>query len=350
MFCNKCGSELNDNDEYCSKCGTKVNKDKKTITIKLNQFIIGIVLVVLIVAGMGFLIINKSKREDINNSSIGNNIEEIDYSIETSEVLLDRIKKEYPDISGYIFSDDDNCWLLTENGRKIYFSDEESFEKALKEFNELLNEDKVYAGIGMVLAPYEDKNRIGIYGVFQDCPAQKAGIVPGDLIISIDDIEYFANEYEKASKALKGEIGTSVNIKIMRNNDIYEFNIKREQIDLSKYDLTPPNSDSLAEDGTEEETTTTQQNSNNSTSSNSNNNNTKKEKYYIHTAISGCVITSSDSKTGAITYKEKCEKCGTVSSKEHSTYLTMGTMKTYFNCYKCNSTQKLEIETTSERK
>ena len=59
MFCNNCGNELSENDKYCNKCGTKVNKDRKTITIKLNQLIVGIILVILIITGIVIFFLNK---------------------------------------------------------------------------------------------------------------------------------------------------------------------------------------------------------------------------------------------------------------------------------------------------
>jgi len=57
------------------------------------------------------------------------------------EWFLGKIKKEYPDISEYVFSDDDNYWLLHENGKKIYFYDIESFARALQEFKTLSGEN-----------------------------------------------------------------------------------------------------------------------------------------------------------------------------------------------------------------
>ena len=37
MFCGKCGTKINDGDEYCTKCGTKVNKHNKEHSLEVNN-------------------------------------------------------------------------------------------------------------------------------------------------------------------------------------------------------------------------------------------------------------------------------------------------------------------------
>ena len=73
---------------------------------------------------------------------------------------------------------------------------------------------------------------------------------------------------------------------------------------------------------------------------------TEKQKKYTHVALQGCVITESNSKTGSVTYKKKCEVCGTVQPGTTSTYLTFGTMNSSFMCSKCKNNQKIQIEAT----
>jgi len=53
-------------------------------------------------------------------------------------------------------------------------------------------------------------------------PAFKAGINPGDRIINIDDSPVTGDKanYETIVKKLKGPKGTTVNIELMRDNNI----------------------------------------------------------------------------------------------------------------------------------
>lgn len=85
-----------------------------------------------------------------------------------------------------------------------------------------------------------------------------------------------------------------------------------------------------------------------STGYSTNNNQTKEKKWkYTHIALQGCVITESNSETGAVSYKKKCETCGTVQPGGTSTYLKGGIMNSAFYCSKCKKTQSIKIETTS---
>ena len=69
---------------------------------------------------------------------------------------------------------------------------------------------------------------------------------------------------------------------------------------------------------------------------------------YTHAALEGAVIISSDTSTGAVKYKDKCEKCGNVSSSTHNTYIKGTTLNSSFYCSKCKSSQKVRIQSTMD--
>ncbi len=69
---------------------------------------------------------------------------------------------------------------------------------------------------------------------------------------------------------------------------------------------------------------------------------------YTHAALEGAVIVKSDSKTGEVNYKKKCEKCGKVDSSTIITYVKSGTMNSSFYCSDCKSTQKVRIHCESD--
>ena len=64
---------------------------------------------------------------------------------------------------------------------------------------------------------------------------------------------------------------------------------------------------------------------------------------YTHSALEGAVIIKSDTSTGAVKYKKKCEKCGKVDSTTVSTYINSGTMNSSFYCSNCKSVQNVRI-------
>lgn len=90
-----------------------------------------------------------------------------------------------------------------------------------------------YVGIGVYTTSDTEKNAIVVLRTIGDSPASKAGLLTGDIIIKVDDVEYSGDQLSEAVKKMKGEAGTNVKITVLRNNQEIEFNITRENIKIS---------------------------------------------------------------------------------------------------------------------
>ncbi len=100
----------------------------------------------------------------------------------------------------------------------------------IKEFNTQLN--GIYAGIGMVLGLDKETNLIKGIRVFTDSPAEKAGLLPGDIIIEIDGKSAEGMDTETVAANVKGLEGSKVNLVIFRDNEYLDFEITREVIQV----------------------------------------------------------------------------------------------------------------------
>ncbi len=89
-----------------------------------------------------------------------------------------------------------------------------------------------YGGLGASVKDF-DKN-IVITDVYEHFPAQKAGLVPGDIIIAIDGKNVVGKTTEQISELLKGQSGTAISIRIRKplNGKIEEKKLVREQIKI----------------------------------------------------------------------------------------------------------------------
>lgn len=87
-----------------------------------------------------------------------------------------------------------------------------------------------FVGIGIYMVKNTTKDRIEVLSPIEDSPAQKAGILPKDLIKSVDGVEYTASDLETISTKIKGEPGTKVKLEIIRGEQILEFELTREKI------------------------------------------------------------------------------------------------------------------------
>ena len=99
-----------------------------------------------------------------------------------------------------------------------------------------------YVGIGIYMIENPEYNLIQVLSPIPESPAAEAGILPGDLIKSIDGVDYTADSMTVAANKIKGTEGTKVKLVIIRENQEMEFELTRRTV------LTNPISEELLED------------------------------------------------------------------------------------------------------
>lgn len=94
-----------------------------------------------------------------------------------------------------------------------------------------------YVGIGIYMTADKEKDKekdkVKVLSAIKNSPAEKAGIEPGDLIVSVDGKTYNASEMSAMTKNIKGEEGTEVTLTILRGTETKEFKITREKIKVN---------------------------------------------------------------------------------------------------------------------
>lgn len=108
------------------------------------------------------------------------------------------------------------------------------------EYTEYLTEEEVtsimedvngaYVGVGIYITQNVESNEILVIGVIEDSPANKAGILVGDVVKKVDDTEYTGEQLTQASNKMKGVEGTKVKVTVKRNDKEIDFDITREKI------------------------------------------------------------------------------------------------------------------------
>lgn len=150
-----------------------------------------------------------------------------DYKLESKMANLKRIIDNY--YLGEVNDED-----LTEGALKGYMEGlgDEYSQYFTKEELEEYKADTIgnFVGIGIYMVKNEEKNAIMVLSPMEESPAAKAGIEPGDLITKIDGKTYTIDQMDEASKDIKGEPGTKVNLEINRNGEVKNFEIERSNI------------------------------------------------------------------------------------------------------------------------
>ncbi|MDR0420798.1 MAG: S41 family peptidase [Prevotellaceae bacterium] len=90
-----------------------------------------------------------------------------------------------------------------------------------------------YSGIGAIVSA--KNSYIQIAETYKDFPADKAGLVAGDLILSIDNVSLQGKTTTEASNLLKGKQGTSLNVQVVKikTSDTVNLKLTRDKIHIS---------------------------------------------------------------------------------------------------------------------
>lgn len=165
--------------------------------------------------GDNFLVVEKST----NNSKVVRELEKIMSVIDKSflgEINEDDLVEET--LKGYV------------NGLGDKYTEYIS-KKDMEDYtNEIMGN---YVGVGIYMIVNEEKNLIQVLSPIRESPAEKAGILPGDLITKVDGVEFTGDQMTAASNKIKGEAGTKVKIEIEREDNKLEFELTRAEIHMN---------------------------------------------------------------------------------------------------------------------
>jgi carboxyl-terminal processing protease len=90
-----------------------------------------------------------------------------------------------------------------------------------------------YSGIGAIIGV--KNNYVQVIETYKDFPADNAGLVSGDLILSINNISLHGKSTSEASSLLKGEKGTTVDLQVvkLKTSDTVNIKVTREKVHIS---------------------------------------------------------------------------------------------------------------------
>jgi carboxyl-terminal processing protease len=105
-----------------------------------------------------------------------------------------------------------------------------------KAFMDSINQD--YAGIGIMAVADEKRKGIVIQKVFSGTPAEKSGLLVGDLIVQVDDHKGDPGNLLNLNTYIRGKEGTSVTLHIVRDDKPLVVKPVREVIRLPLVEST----------------------------------------------------------------------------------------------------------------
>lgn len=207
----------------------------KIMNIKISKEVI-IVFVLCLGFGAGFFInqkLNEKLYTDLYSQDTINfsMLAEVWRKINENFVFEDKINTEamvYGAVKGFVSALGDPY---------TSFFDPEEAEEFQKDL------EGTFEGIGIQIAKKEGK--VKIVAPIKNTPAERAGILAGDVIEKINEEDVSNIELDMIVKKIRGEKGTTVTLNIKRDNEDKVFKIKRDTIRVPNCELEFIN----AEDG-----------------------------------------------------------------------------------------------------
>lgn len=101
----------------------------------------------------------------------------------------------------------------------------------MKEYTEQIMGN--YVGIGIYMIANTENNTIQVLLPIKESPAEKAGLLPGDTILSVNGVQYTGEQVTAAANNIKGEEGTKVTLEILRDKEKLTIEITRQKVNTN---------------------------------------------------------------------------------------------------------------------
>ena len=82
-----------------------------------------------------------------------------------------------------------------------------------------------YVGIGVEVLVDQDTRAVTIANIFRDSPASQAGLLPGDKIVGVGDVDVLGRSIEEVISLIRGPSGVPVDLTILRPYENQRFDV-----------------------------------------------------------------------------------------------------------------------------
>ncbi len=148
-----------------------------------------------------------------------------------------KIKELLGQIDLYYYKDTDKADLTDGLYKGLFegLGDSYSVYYTKEEYESMMaSTSGTYFGIGAVLSQDVKTMQVSILHVYENTPAEKAGLKDGDVIVKVEDINAAEMELSELVTHIRGDKGTTVHMQIAREGeaDYLELDIERDKVEV----------------------------------------------------------------------------------------------------------------------
>ncbi len=92
-------------------------------------------------------------------------------------------------------------------------------------------------GIGVTITELEESGQVEVVNVMPGTPAEAAGLREGDIFIEVDGEDVTQLSYLELVTRVRGPAGSTVHLKMQRNDDEVEFDVVRARIEIPNTEI-----------------------------------------------------------------------------------------------------------------
>ncbi|HKL63788.1 MAG TPA: S41 family peptidase [Woeseiaceae bacterium] len=137
--------------------------------------------------------------------------------------VMERVKRDYvDDVDDRRLMEAAIRGMVADLDPHSRFLDEEQYEEIR------ISTTGNYSGVGIEVSM--DDGEVRVVAPFDGTPAQQAGILPGDLIVAIDDQPVDHENLDETVGRMRGQVGTRVKLTVMRGRESLDFSLLRANV------------------------------------------------------------------------------------------------------------------------
>lgn len=211
---------------------------KKESFFKKNGFVLGFLSSLLCVVLVGALLLGYLRMTG-NILIVGENgAAPVKGGNVLSDEVVEKIEELYSYMNVYYYEDVDKEVIdeALYSGLLNSLDDPYSVYYTAEEYEELMvNTSGTYCGIGAGVSQNLTTMEVTITKVYRGTPSEEAGLLAGDVIVSVDGIEAVTVSVDELVQHIRGEEGTSCHMVIYRpsTGENLEFDVTRRFVELS---------------------------------------------------------------------------------------------------------------------